>query len=134
MPLILYVFLLVWGADVGAYFAGGKTFGRVNWHRSSARARPGKVLSGGMLLITLIALGVAGTVSWICSTCWRLLAVTWAVGLVSVLGDLLESMFKRERGVKDSSQLLPGHGGVLDRIDSLTAAVPVFAVFWLLAS
>ncbi|CAM3688648.1 phosphatidate cytidylyltransferase [Parendozoicomonas haliclonae] len=131
--LILYVFVLVWGADVGAYFAG-KTFGR---RKLAPHLSPGKTwegVLGGLLTITLIALGVAWYRELGLFHAIGLLAMTWVVGLVSVLGDLLESMFKRERGIKDSSSLLPGHGGIMDRIDSLTAAIPVFSVFWLLAS
>ncbi|MTI13403.1 phosphatidate cytidylyltransferase [Sansalvadorimonas verongulae] len=131
--LILYVFVLVWGADVGAYFSG-RAFGK---HKLAPHLSPGKTwegVLGGILLISLIALGVSWYQEMTLFHTLGLLAVTWVVGFVSVLGDLLESMFKRERGIKDSSQLLPGHGGILDRIDSLTAAVPVFSVFWLLIS
>ncbi len=131
--LILYVFVLVWGADIGAYFSG-RTFGR---RKLAPHLSPGKTwegVFGGMLLITLVALGVGWYRELALFNMLALLAVTWIVGLVSVLGDLLESMFKRERGIKDSSQLLPGHGGVMDRIDSLTAAIPVFSIFWLLVS
>lgn len=125
---LLFVLLLVWGADIGAYFSG-RAWGR---HKLAPAVSPGKSWEGvaGGLAVTLAlalvfaawqGLGMAGGVA--------LLAVTAVVTLVSVLGDLLESMLKRHRGIKDSSQLLPGHGGVLDRIDSLTAAVPLFALF-----
>lgn len=132
--LILYVMLLVWGADVGAYFAG-RQFGK---HKLAKNVSPGKTwegVYGGLATTALIAVASAfyleyeytlfsmDVEKWI-----TLLAVTGVVVMVSVLGDLIESMVKRHRGIKDSSNLLPGHGGVMDRIDSMTAAVPVFAL------
>lgn len=131
--LILYVFLLVWAADSGAYFAG-RAFGK---HKLAPKVSPGKSwegVIGGLMTSAIIALlflqiapqNVFGrelaTVPFI--------AVSVATVAISVLGDLTESMFKREAHIKDSSQLIPGHGGILDRIDSLTAAVPFFATFF----
>lgn len=128
--LLLYVFLLVWGADSGAYFVG-RAFGK---HKLAPKVSPGKSWEGaigGIITSAVIALiflqatpeNVFGrelnTLAFI-----LLSIITVAI---SILGDLSESMFKRQAGIKDSSNLIPGHGGVLDRIDSLTAAVPVFA-------
>ncbi|MEG0280197.1 MAG: phosphatidate cytidylyltransferase [Morganella sp. (in: enterobacteria)] len=122
---LLYVMLLVWAADSGAY-AFGRLMGK---HKMAPRVSPGKTLEG--LAGGLIT---AGLVSWLFSHYSPLhnlpeylIPVSVIVVLISVFGDLTESMFKRQSGVKDSSQLIPGHGGVMDRIDSLTAAVPVFA-------
>lgn len=128
---LLFVLLLVWGADIGAYFAG-RALGK---RKLAPRVSPGKSWEGvvGGLAATLVlalvfsawqGLGWGGGLV--------LLIVTFVVTLVSVLGDLLESMLKRYREIKDSSQLLPGHGGVLDRIDSLTAAIPLFALLYTL--
>jgi phosphatidate cytidylyltransferase len=131
--LIFYVMLIVWGADVGAYFAG-RTFGK---NKLAPNVSPGKTwegVYGGLMTTLLIAIGggyclteytniVLDPLKWA-----ALIAVTLLVTMVSVLGDLVESMLKRYRGIKDSSQLLPGHGGIMDRIDSMTAAVPVFAL------
>jgi phosphatidate cytidylyltransferase len=125
--LILAVMVLVWAADIGAYFAG-RAFGR---RKLAPRVSPGKSwegVYGGMLASLMITLAVGLYMEW--SAFQLVLALSGAalLVLVSVLGDLNESMFKRQAGVKDSSNLLPGHGGVLDRIDSLTAAVPLSAV------
>lgn len=129
--LILAVMVLVWAADIGAYFAG-KTFGK---RKLAPQVSPGKSwegLVGGLLTSLLITLAVGLYRGWLGSELLLGLAGATLVVLISVVGDLTESMFKRQSGVKDSSNLLPGHGGVLDRIDSLTAAVPVFAVLlWL---
>ncbi len=131
--LIMYVMLVVWGADVGAYFAG-RTFGK---HKLAATVSPGKTwegVYGGLATTFIIALGggyllekEAG-LSLDFSQWALLIGVTLAITFVSVVGDLIESMVKRHRGIKDSSNLLPGHGGIMDRIDSMTAALPMFAL------
>lgn len=129
--LIVAVMFLVWGADIGAY-AAGKTFGR---RKLAPRVSPGKSwegLIGGLIASLLITAGVGLYHGWSARELVLALLGAALVVVISVVGDLTESMFKRSSGVKDSSHLLPGHGGVLDRIDSLTAAVPVFTVLlWL---
>ncbi len=124
---IIMVLLLVWAADVGAYFAG-KNLGR---HKLAENVSPKKTIEGlvGGLLASLCIAAVIGLYhDFTFARGLGFLLLTIVVVLVSILGDLFESLLKRERGIKDSSNLLPGHGGILDRIDSLTAAVPVFAL------
>ena len=125
--LMLFLFVLIWVADSGAYFAG-RAFGR---RKLSPFVSPGKTWAGvggaatGAVVsaIFLAAGGAAGAASLA-----GLIGLSLLVTAVSIGGDLWESRLKREAGVKDSGHLLPGHGGVLDRIDSLLAAAPVFAV------
>jgi phosphatidate cytidylyltransferase len=129
--VILYMLLMVWAADVGAYFSG-KTWGKA---KLAPKVSPGKSWAGawGGLGSTVILAIVAAYILELSSLLTiQLVVITVITAVISIIGDLTESMFKRVRGIKDSSQLLPGHGGVLDRIDSLAAAVPVF-VFLLLA-
>lgn len=130
--LIFMLFLLVWGADIGAYFAG-KRFGR---NKLIPRVSPGKTregVLGGLSVCVLVAIGFAISAKLTAGATLGLLLLAVVTGMVSVLGDLFESMFKRERGIKDSGRLLPGHGGILDRIDSLTAAAPIFLLgqYWI---
>jgi phosphatidate cytidylyltransferase len=120
--LLLYLLVLIAAADVGAYF-GGRRFGR---RKLAPHVSPGKTWEGfaaGMLAAATV--GVAGAFLFDMPF-WRWLFLCELVALVSVVGDLTESMFKRHVGLKDSGKLLPGHGGLLDRIDSLTAAAPTF--------
>lgn len=129
--LFIYIAALVSAADIGAYFAGRK-FGK---RKLAPRVSPGKSWAGfvgGLASTTLLALiiGALGVIP--AMTPSALLIATVTASIASVYGDLVESMIKRERGIKDSSNLLPGHGGVLDRIDSVTAAAPVFALFLIL--
>jgi phosphatidate cytidylyltransferase len=123
--LILIVVLIVALADIGAYFSG-RVFGK---HKLAPNVSPKKTwegLLGGLVANSLLTL-VLGLVLELDMHRWlMLLGLVMITALVSVLGDLLESMLKRHRGVKDSGNILPGHGGVLDRLDSLTAALPVF--------
>jgi phosphatidate cytidylyltransferase len=129
--LIIAVMVLVWGADIGAYFSG-KAFGK---RKLAPRVSPGKSwegVYGGLAVSLSITLVVGLQQGWSVSGLVLALLGAAVVVLISVVGDLTESMFKRQSGIKDSSNLLPGHGGVLDRIDSLTAAIPVFAaLLWL---
>jgi phosphatidate cytidylyltransferase len=123
--LVFYLILLVAAADTGAYFVG-RRFGR---SKLAPEISPGKTREGLLgALFAVIFVGLLG--AWLFGLAamdalvFGLLSIV--VALVSVAGDLQESVLKREAGVKDSGTLLPGHGGILDRIDSLTAAAPVF--------
>jgi len=128
--VVLFILLLVWAADVGAYFAGVR-YGR---NKMMPAVSPGKTmegLCGGVTLAFVVMMVVAH---------WTKVPADQFTGyyltglftvVASVFGDLNESMFKRSAGVKDSGSILPGHGGILDRIDSLTAAVPIFTLAYL---
>lgn len=127
--LALFVFSIVWAADIGAYFAGRK-FGS---HKLMPNVSPGKTIEGlvgGIIAVILLTLWMLWNQE-IEFQNWLLLATCCVViGVISAFGDLSESMIKRDAGMKDSGNILPGHGGLLDRIDSLTAAMPVFLVFF----
>ncbi len=129
---LLAVMLVVWLADIGAYFVG-RGFGR---HKLAPTISPGKTWEGalgggvvvlvyGFLLSPILPAGLAGNF-------WLIGLLFAALTAISILGDLFESLLKRQAGLKDSSNVLPGHGGLLDRIDSLTSTLPLVALIWLL--
>ncbi len=120
---LLALLVVVWSADVGAYFAG-RSFGRV---KLAPMVSPGKTWEGvfGGVFVVLAVVTVASL--WQGLMLAVVLPFCAAVALLSVVGDLTVSMFKRHSGVKDSGRLFPGHGGILDRIDSVCAAAPLFA-------
>lgn len=128
----LYIILIIWFADSGAYFAG-RAFGK---NKLIPNVSPGKTWEGvaGALVITLIAALVAVNILHIpASHSVFFILLTLVTVIYSVVGDLSESMFKRMADIKDSGHILPGHGGILDRIDSLMSALPVFfAGLWLM--
>lgn len=126
--LLGLLLFLIWGTDVGAYFAGRK-FGKT---KLAPHVSPGKSWEGvwgGIALGLLVTCVVGGFLELGSTEAWMGLMVTCLVTMAaSVLGDLYESVIKRQSGYKDSGNLLPGHGGIMDRIDSLTAAAPIFAL------
>ena len=123
--MTMYFFILIWMADISAYFAGKK------WGKAKLAPviSPGKTVEGmyGALVTGIVSGGVLSLIysfQWMVALDFVLLSVLTV--LISIYGDLFFSVVKRQRGVKDSGILLPGHGGVLDRIDSLVAAAPFF--------
>lgn len=122
--LLLFALLIVWAADIGAYFAG-KAFGRVKLAPSISPGKTWEGVIGGLLVVLLLsaAYGIYRELPLIV-----LMPFCLGVGALSIVGDLTVSMFKRTAGVKDSGTLFPGHGGILDRIDSVAAAAPLFTL------
>lgn len=125
--LVLFVLCIIWAADTGAYFIGSK------WGKRKLipEVSPGKTREGlwgglGAALVVALIFGLATRTAFHTWFLWGILVIF--VVFFAVIGDLFESVLKRLAGVKDSGQWLPGHGGVLDRIDSLTAAVPIFTL------
>lgn len=121
--MLLFLLVLIWAADIGAYFAG-RLFGR---HKLAPEVSPGKTwegVAGGTVALVLVAL--LGTWLVLPVSEYLFILICLLTGWLSIVGDLSESLFKRQAGVKDSGWLFPGHGGVLDRADSLTAALPAF--------
>lgn len=127
---VIRFFLSVVAADVGAYFVG-KRFGKTKLAPSISPGKTVEGLMGGLSLVVLIFVPLLFS-QFPVPMALALLLTSVLTALISVGGDLFESKLKRYVGLKDSSQILPGHGGVLDRVDSLMAGVPIFALGLLL--
>jgi len=124
---LLLMMVLIWGADIGAYFSG-RAFGK---RKLAPQVSPGKSwegVAGAMAMTVVIALGGGVLLDVSGAALLGLVFLSLITVAFSIVGDLMESLMKRRVGVKDSGTLLPGHGGILDRIDSLTAAAPIFAL------
>jgi len=122
---VLYLFFFIWASDTGAYFSG-RAFGK---HKLFERISPNKTIEGfigGLLASALVGiaahhfLGGISMISWMCIGAF--------VSITSTLGDLFESMLKRQSDIKDSGNILPGHGGILDRFDSTLISAPIYWV------
>jgi len=129
--LVLFLFILIWAADIGAYFAG-KFFGK---NKLCPSVSPGKTLEGvygGIALTQVVAITYVyiTTQTPLLNDFLIFSFLALSVSLMSVLGDLFESVLKRIAEVKDSGNILPGHGGILDRIDSLTSSAPIFFILF----
>ncbi|MCW8855889.1 MAG: phosphatidate cytidylyltransferase [Kangiella sp.] len=124
--LLLLMFVVIWGADVGAY-AFGKTMGKRKLAPVVSPNKTWEGAMGGLITATVLSTIAAFFIGLSFSLAWFVLLALVLV-VVSVIGDLFESMLKRQAGIKDSSQILPGHGGLLDRLDSTLSVAPFFIV------
>jgi phosphatidate cytidylyltransferase len=122
--IVLWLVFLVIAADIGAFFVG-RALGK---RKLAPRVSPGKTWEGALGGLATVALVAWGGAVHFGLPVLRAVTFGCAVGVFSVVGDLTESMFKRTAGLKDSGVLLPGHGGMLDRLDSVTAAAPLYAL------
>lgn len=128
--LLLYCLALVWAMDTGAYFAG-KRFGRTKLAPSISPGKTREGVVGGLAAACSLFLISVLFGGWATGSVFAVFLATLLAAPFSVVGDLYESRLKRAAGAKDSSDLLPGHGGVLDRIDGVLAAVPMFTAIYL---
>jgi phosphatidate cytidylyltransferase len=122
--MLLSVLIIVWVTDIGAYFTG-KYLGKVKLAPSISPRKTWEGVFGGLLAVAVLALLRA---LWLQIDIVALLPFCLAIAIISIIGDLTVSMFKRNAGVKDSGRLFPGHGGLLDRFDSLASAAPLFVL------
>jgi len=132
---LFYALSLVWVADIGAYFSG-KKFGK---NKLAPNISPGKTkegLLGAVITTSLYTIAASFYFALDVETAALLVLMSIVLTFISVTGDLYFSFLKREAGLKDSGKILPGHGGILDRVDSLLAALPVFLLGynWLISS
>jgi len=133
---LLFALGLVWISDIGAFFVG-RAFGK---HKLADQISPGKTIEGALGAIVLGGLLATAFVIWKGETTFLdstsvilFIGLSLITVIFSIVGDLLESLLKRQKNIKDSSQLLPGHGGFLDRLDSIIAAAPIFLIgIWIL--
>jgi phosphatidate cytidylyltransferase len=127
LALIFFLLILIWATDSGAYFAG-RSFGR---HKLWPEISPKKTIEGslGGIALAYIAGLIFVMVVPVFDSLWTVILVILTVSVAGQLGDLVESAFKRHYAVKDSGHVLPGHGGILDRFDSLIFVMPILYLF-----
>lgn len=129
--ILLLVLLSIWAIDSGAYFSGRK-FGK---HKLAVHVSPGKtwegVIGGAAFTFVFLVIYLSAFSAHYPLSVLQTALVLSVVAMISVFGDLFESVLKRQAGMKDSGNLLPGHGGVLDRVDSLILALPLILAFWM---
>jgi phosphatidate cytidylyltransferase len=125
--VLLAIMAIVWVSDVAAYFVG-KAFGR---HKLAPRVSPGKTVegaAGALLGVAVYILALTATIALVPGSMLAVLIVAIGLACFGIVGDLFESALKRQAGIKDSGSILPGHGGILDRIDALLPVLPMAAL------